>query len=361
MLIGKNGREVRLVKRSGRSELCWTFTETDEHDLRRRTYRFDFSYIRSERLRRELQDYIWYQYRSREKMPATLRQEHSWLKYYEAWLNGRRIDSLFEICRADVEGFLTYLHTCISPKTGQPLRLITQKHIYDTVRGVYRWYCMKQPQYATVAQLFPTDVYQRINRVTHTTCVPAEDVTRFLRVVEHVENPCLCCGATILAVTGLAPGDLLGLRTDCIQISEKGASLRYYHHRKRMFRTIPVNDACVRAVQALKEQTDALRRNAPEESKSQLFLHRNKWKQVTIPSPDLFRYWMRCAQADGQNKKSGEGLKNVEPPDKAGDLVMTPTLIRDALLWDMWERNVPYMVIREFGGHPLFSERGDVV
>lgn len=355
--------------RSERGELCWTFTETNKHSPWQRRYRFDFSYIRSVELRRELQVYLWYHYQSKDKTLATLRQENSWFKYYEVWLHERGIDSLIKICQADVDGFLTYLHTCVSKKTNRPLRLITQKHIYDTVRGIYRWYAFRQPEYVHALQLFPTDVYQRINRVTRTECVSQGDVEHFLQMSEQSENPCMRCGGTILAVTGLSPSDLLGLRTDCIQIGEKGAYLRYYHHRKRTYRTLPVNEACVQAVQTLKEQTEELRRLVPEERRQQLFLHCSKWEQVITPDPDLFRYWMRRAQMadqlqsepDAQKCDGGSDVLHAQAVAHTPDAqLLTCTMVRYALLRDMWERKVPYMVIRELTGYPLFSERGNI-
>lgn len=330
------------MRRSEKKGSLWTFTEKDNHSPWQRIYRFDFSCIRSDILRRELQDYVWGHYRSKDKTLATLRQEYSWMKYYEAWLYERGIGSLSEICQADADGFLTYLHTCVSGKTNRPLRLITQKHIYDTVRSIYRWHAARRAEYARALQLFATDVYQRINRVTRTECVPQGKVTQFLQILEREKEPCLRCGGTILAMTGLSPSDLLSLRTDCIQMRKKGASLRYYHHRKRKFCTIPVSTACVQAVQLLTEQTRQLRQIAPEDRQQQLFLYCDKWEQVITPDPDLFRYWMRRVQM-------------TDVPDAK---LLTCTMVRYALLHDMWERNVPYMVIRELTGYPLFSERG---
>ena len=361
------------MRRSERRGFLWTFTEKDRHSPWQRSYRFDFSYIRSDRLRRELQDYVWSHYRSKGKTLATLRQEYSWMKYYEAWLYERGIESLSQIRQADVDGFLAYLHTCVSGKTNRPLRLITQKHIYDTVRGIYRWHAVRQPEYACTLQLFPTDVYQRINRVTRTECVSQGDVVKVLQTLERAKEPCLRCGGTILAVTGLSPSDLLSLRTDCIQMRKKGASLRYYHHRKHKFCTIPVSTACVQAVQMLTEQTRQLRQIAPEDRQQQLFLYCDKWGQVITPDPDLFRYWMRRAQMTGQLQSEADAqiydagadmshtrqaayLSNV--PDTPDAKLLTCTMVRYALLHDMWERKVPYMVIRELTGYPLFSERG---
>lgn len=342
------------MRRAECRKLCWVLPEEELHSPWKKSCRLDFSYIRSAGMRREIQDYMWYQYHSGRKKPSTLRQENSWLKYYEAWLYGRGIDSLFGIRREDAEGFLTFLHTCVSNKTGRPLRLITQKHIYDTVRSVYRWYAIRCPEYAAAARLFPTDVYQRINRIVRTDHVSQEEIAQFIQVLEKTKNPCLCCGGTILTMTGLAPADLLGLQTDCIQMGREGTYLRYYHHRKRTYCIIPVSQVCVRAVQELKEQTDELRRLAPKERQQQLFLHCNKQNQIVTPDPDLFRYWMRRAQ----EKDLLQEEKNMSATS-AGE-AMTATMLRHALIRDMWERNVPYMVIREMTGFSSVTERGSI-
>lgn len=338
---------------------CWTLTETDEYTPWQKNYRFDFTVIRSEALRQELQYYLWSQYRSNTKKLSTLRQEYSWLKYYEEWLFRRGIHSLREICRADTEGFLTYLHTCISAKTRRPLRLITQKHIYDTVRGIYRWYAVRKEGYLDAFCLFPADAYQRINRITRTECTSRDEADDFLQLLEQAENPCLRCGGTILAVTGISPGDLLCLRTDCIEKEKTGTFLRYYQHRTRRYRVIPVSEVCVHAVETLREQTDPLRQLVPKEKQKHLFLHCGRSGRVISPDPDLFRYWVRSAQS--AVPEAAEGcLQPAEVVNPSGRKEMTPTMLRMALLQDMWERKLPYMVIRELTGYPLFTERGSI-
>lgn len=346
------------MKRPKGDEICWIFPETDPNKPWKKNYRFDFSYIRSVTLRKELQDYIWGCYRHGDKTLATLRQEHSWFKYYEAWLSDRRITSLARVSRVDVEGFLTHLHTCISKKTGRQLRLITQKHIYDTVRGIHLWHAVHNETYAASLRAFPSDVYQKMNRITPSDYASRDDVTRFLRYLEQTRNPCLRCGGRILAETGLSTCDLLDLRTDCIQTDHTGAHLRYYHHRKRQYCVIPVSRTCVRAVQTLIGQTEALRSGTGAEQR--LFLYFDKHMQVCTPSPDVFRYWMRCAQRAGGSEYA-DALQEADAScNMPGEDLMTATRLRQALFYDMWEQKVPYMVMRELAGVPLFSERGSI-
>ncbi|MDD7176689.1 MAG: tyrosine-type recombinase/integrase [Lachnospiraceae bacterium] len=345
------------MKRPKGDEICWSFPETDPDKPWKKNYRFDFSYIHSVALRKELQDYIWGCYRNGDKKLATLRQEHSWFKYYEAWLSDRGITSLARVRRVDVEGFLTYLHTCISKKTGRQLRLITQKHIYDTARGIHLWHAVHKETYADSLRAFPSDVYQKINRITPLEAASRDDVARFLQCLEQTDNPCLRCGGRILAETGLSAGDLLDLRKDCIHTDHTGAHLRYYHHRKRRYCVIPVSQACVRAVQTLIGQTEALRSGAEQH----LFLYFDKRMQVCTPSPDVFRYWMRCAQRAGGGEHADALQEAAAACNMPHEDLMTATRLRQALFYDMWEQKVPYMVIRELAGVPLFSERGSIV
>lgn len=344
------------MRRSEYRNPCWVLTETGAPSPWGKSCRLDFSYIRSEGLRLEFQEYMWHQYRSGRKKPATLRQENCCFKYYEAWLHERGIDSLFRIGPADVDGFLTYLHVCVSQKTGRPLRLITQKHIYDTVRGIYHWYVFRRSEYVAVAQMFSSDVYRCVNCIVRTGYVEQREVTGYLQALEQEQNPCLRWGVKLLAMTGLAPGDLLGLRTDCIQNTETGNILHYYNRRKREWMRIPVSEACVQAVQALWEQTEELRRSAPLQKRQQLFLHRNKHGQVIVPSPDLFRYWMRCTQKE-RGEQNEQTVSAAESRTESMSRPMTATMLRCALIDDMRERKVPYMVIQELSGNPFLAER----
>lgn len=288
-----------------RQEDFWVLTETDPNSqCRGKQYRFDFSFIRSRRLREQFKRYIWKNYRVGDKKPATLRQELSWLRYYESWLHEREIEALEEIGQADAEGFLVFLHVCVSPKTKRPLRMITQKHIYDTVKGIYRWYSWQQPEFLSLAELFPVDVYQRINRTARHQEISEEQAERFLRALEETDNPCLRYGGAILAATGIAPGDLLGLRTDCLQKNGSGVSLCYYNHRKRAYQRIPIGAGCARAVRGLKAHTRELRRHAPKEMQQRLFLHNGKWDQVIVPDTALFCYWLRRLMKNEKNKET---------------------------------------------------------
>lgn len=328
------------------SAQCWVFRErcADASDYGR-SYRFDFSYIHSQMLRKELQKYVWQNYRGRSKTLATLRQEHCWLRYYEQWLYQRGVQSLAWIDEADVEGFLSYLNLCLSKKTGRPLQRMTQKHIYDAVRSVYVWYSGSSPRYAQLAGYFATDAYPKIGERLRTQSAQNGYAQALTEALRRSDNPCLKHGLFLLLATGLTPSQLLTLRTDALEYRAQGVFLRYYHQRKRQYHTIPVSSTCERVFQELRAQTARLRAVVTRTYRKRLFLYETRDKRVIPPSPDLFRYWLRCLQ-----------LQELDMA--AGQKPLTCTQLRVSLMRELSEHQIPQVMIQELTGSVSDTERG---
>ena len=321
----------------------WIYTERDASSAwYGRNYCFDLSFVRSETLRRELREYVWDQYRRRIKKPATLRQEICWMRYYERWLYSREIGSLARITRADAEGFVSFLHVCVSKKTGRPLSILSQKHIYQTICGIYRWYVCRRKEYTRLLLLFPADVYPGARAAQKITPVDSEQVRQAMCVLEHQKNKCLRVGGALILMTGLATGDLLTLRVDALQTNEIGCYVRFYNHKKQRYCALPVSPESAVAWQRLCEQTKTLRAEAPDAYRMRLFLYRDRTGEVKPMNPDLFRYWLRRAQ-------------------QTSDAPVTCTMLREFLLCDLREQQVPPAVIHELTGCGLFAERRHVV
>ncbi len=331
------------------TSLCWVLREKDPRvSACGRQYRFDFRKIRSQTLRRQLQRYVWENYRSGKKTLATLRQEHSNLRYYEAWLYERGRGSLAQLRRADAEGFPAYLSLIRSKKSGQPLRRITQKHIYDTVRSVYCWYAQKNEHYGRLYGYFPTDVYAGISRETRILSASCGQAEQLFHALLQSPNPCLRHGMFILLSTGIAPSDVLALRADALQYRPQGIFLRFYHHRKRRYRTIPVSAACARAIEAQNAQTKQLRSSAGRRYQDRLFLYCTRTHDVIPPSPDMFRYWLRqlAAQTD-RTELTGQRV--------------TCTAFRYLLTQELQREYIPSFIIQELTGCRAAAERRDTL
>lgn len=325
------------MRKTDRTAHCLVLREKNEHvSAYGRQYRFDLGTIRCQPLRRQLRRYILENYKNGTKALTTLRQEYSNLHYYEQWLLERGKSSLLQISRADAEGFPAYLSLIWSKKSGQPLRRITQKHIYDTVRSVYYWYACRNAKYDRLYGYFPTDVYPRIASEVRTLSAPCGQAERLLRALVHCENPCLQNGMLVLLSTGIAPSDVLALRTDALQYRPQGMFLHYYHHRKRCYRTIPVSAVCARAIEAQCAKTAELRAAAGD-CGQRLFLYRTRDRRVAPPSADMFRYWLRGLAA--QNRLPEEACAQV-----------TCTAFRYLLTQELAAQQIPDFVIQELTG-----------
>lgn len=325
--------------------LVYTERDTDSPWYGRH-YHLDLRFVRSDRLRQELKAYVWHHYRYRLKQPSTLRQEICWMRYYENWLYDRAIGSLTGITRSDAEGFVSFLHICVSKKTGRPLSILSQKHIYQTIVGIYRWYACRKQTYVRPLLLFPADVYPGMRGVQKEAAVDWRQVNQVMDTLDRQKNECLRAGSRFILMTGMTPGDLLTLHVDALKMTENGYYVRCYHHRTRTYRMIPVSPQDADAWLRLRVYTDALRADAPAGCRTRLFLYRDRSGGVRPASPDQFRYWLRQAQERQQEACNGE-----QTP-----IPVTCTMLREFLLCSMREQRIPPAVIRELTGCGLYAE-----
>lgn len=317
-----------------------------------RNYHLDLRFVRSDRLRQELKTYVWHHYRYQLKQPATLRQEICWMRYYEQWLYDRRIHSLTQITPADAEGFVSFLHICVSPKTGRPLSIISQKHIYQTILGIYRWYACRKKTYVRTLLMFPIDVYPGMRGVHREAGADLRQINRVMGTLDRQKNECLRAGSRFILMTGMAPGDLLTLHADALNMTENGYYVRCYHHRTRSYRMIPVSPQGADAWLELRTHTESLRADAPAACCTRLFLYRDRSGSVRPVNPDQFRYWLRQAQERQRQEVCAAGHKHAS---------VTCTMLREFLLCSMREQCVPPAVIRELTGCGLYAEGRRVV
>lgn len=307
-----------------------------------RHYHLDLRFVRSDRLRQELKAYVWHHYRYRLKQPATLRQEICWMRYYEQWLYGQGIGSLTRITPADAEGFVSFLHVCTSRKTGRPLCVTTQKHIYQTILGIYRWYACREKAYIRPLLMFPADVYPGVRSGEKAPAVDIRQREQVVFALEQQENECLRAGGRLIFMTGMTLGDLLTLRADALRVHESGCYVHYYHHRRRAECAVPISRCDADRWQHLREYTRELRAEAPDAYRMRLFLYRGRDGRVRPVDPDMFRYWLRLICAEHTD---------IAP--------VTCTMLRKYFLCGLMEQQVPSAVVHELTGCGLYTgQRG---
>jgi integrase len=181
---------------------------------------------------------------------------------------------LKEITNSDIENFITYLHTNILYRREKPLSYRVQKSILTSLKSIIRWCQLHRPDDVPQLEIFTGNEYPGVNHKLKIDFIPDEIVIKINEALKTETNPYIKYGIIILQSTGMRMGDLLRLRTDCVDphlIS--GYTISWFDHKNRRKRApMPVRVECVMAVERLVEATKDLR-DTNENNRESLFVH----------------------------------------------------------------------------------------
>lgn len=325
----------------------WRLTDKDpESQNFGRVYRFDFSYIRNAVTRSILKEYVWANYRTGNRSLRSLRERLLKLKYFEAFCSFGETPSLRDINNETVTKFITFLRLQQSSSTGKPLSYVYQKSCLDTLKSLVNWCRIYMTEYAPQKEVFTGNEYLGVNRRLKIDFIPDDVMDRINHALKEEENPYIKYGTIILETTGMRPGDLLLLRTDCIQEHPiSGHTISWFDHKNRKDRDrLPVPAECVEAVRRLTEVTATIREKADADIQDRLFIYKpwlgtNK-REIIIVSRLVFSQWYRLfARRHGITGNDGR-IYNI-----------TARKFRRTLATDMLSRGANIKVIQEVLGH----------
>ncbi len=255
----------------------WNIVDNDKNSQHYgRNFKFDFSYISSEEIKDIVKDYVWQNYRVGNKTLSTLYVYiNSRLKRFFGFIESKN-KRLKELDNADIDMFVSLLHTSISKKTGKPLGYQNQKKELDAIKGLFYWCQLHRPNNVPTIEIFTGNEYTGVNRKLKIDFIPDDVVAQINEALRTEENPYLKYGIIILQSTGMRIGDLLKLRIDCIKphlIS--GYTIEWTQHKGRKNKApMPVRSECVAAIDKLIEITSELREEADEKDKDTLMIWR---------------------------------------------------------------------------------------
>lgn len=255
----------------------WNLKDNDiESQNYSRNFRFDFSYITSEGIKEVVKDYILQNYRTGNKVLKRLYDEFSDLKHFNSFAKNKNITSFAELTNSDIDNFISFLHTTISDKSGKPLAYNSQKIMLDALKSIIYWCQLHKPEAVPDRGIFTGNEYVGVNHKLKIEFIPDDVLNSINEVLKKEENPYVKYGIIILESTGMRIGDLLKLRIDCIKphlIS--GYTITWFDHKNRKERPpMPVRSECAVAVDKLIEATKKLRKEADENIKDILFIHK---------------------------------------------------------------------------------------
>lgn len=242
-----------------------------------RNFKFDFSYISSKEIKDVVKDYVWQNFRVRNISLITLyRYLNSNLVRFFTFVENENKE-LSELSNADIDKYVSLLHTTISKITGKPLGYQSQKKELDAVKGLIRWCQLHRPNDVPTTEIFTGNEYIGVNRKLKIDFIPDDVVAQINEALKTEENPYLKYGIIILQSTGMRIGDLLKLRIDCIKphlIS--GYTIEWTQHKGRKDKApMPIRSECVAAIEKLVEITAELRDEADEKDKDTLMIWRS--------------------------------------------------------------------------------------
>lgn len=311
-----------------------------------RTFHFDFSYIHSEEMKSVVKDYVWQNRKTGNMTLSKLQQDLFRFRHFTEFAAQNKIDSFRELDNTKVDLFLSYLRTVISSCTKKPLSYQSQKKILDTVKSIIAWCRIHRPEAIPAVEIFSGNEFTGINRRMKVDFIPDEVMAQINIALKAEENPYLKYGIVILESTGMRAGDLLKLRTDCIQPHlVSGYTISWFDHKNRRERPpMPVRAECAHAVQKLIEITEPLRDEADESIKDMLFIYRcptgHLAGQVVVPTHRIMCYWLKDF-VEKNNILDSDGTPYN----------LTAHQFRRTLGTDMLSKGTDFNVIQQVLGH----------
>jgi integrase len=307
-------------------------------------YKFDFSYISSDEIKDVAKDYVWQNYKVGNKALSTLYREiNSYFFQFIRFADTRNITSLKGLTNADVDNFISYLHTTISEKSKKPFGTSMQINCLKSLKSVVYWCQLHRPDDVPTTEIFTGNEYTGVNRKLKIDFIPDDVVAQINEALRTEENPYLKYGIIILQSTGMRIGDLLKLRIDCIKphlIS--GYTIEWLQHKGRKNKApMPVRSECVAAIDKLIEITSELREEADEKDKDTLMIWRvPKGVVRTISQSTFAQNWFDKFVRDNDIKDANGEYYNL-----------TSHQFRRTLGTDMLSKGTNLNVIQEVLGH----------
>ena len=326
----------------------WNIVDNDvESQHYGRNFKFDFSYISSEKNKDVVKDYIWQNYRVRNISLNTLYTYlNSYLMRFFGFVENENKE-LSELSNADIDRYVSLLHATISKRTRKPLGYQSQKKTLDAVKGLIRWFQLHRPNDVPMIEIFTGNEYIGVNRKLKIDFIPDDVVAQINEALKTEKNPYLKCGIIILQSTGMRIGDLLKLRIDCIKphlIS--GYTIEWTQHKGHKDKPpMPVRSECVAAIEKLVEITSELRDEADEKDKDTLMIWRvpvgkGAGKVMPISQKTFGTVWF------------DKFIKDNNIKDANGDYYnLTSHQFRRTLGTDMLSKGTNINVIQQVLGH----------
>lgn len=309
-------------------------------------FKFDFSYIESDSIKNIVTAYVWRNYKESNNALSKLYGDIVKFKLFNDFAVSNNITSFKILKNKEIDMFISYLKTKLSTKTNKGYSYEYQKKCLDTLKAIIRWGQLYMPNELPKTEIFTGNEYVGVNRKLKIDFIPDEVLEQINKALKNEENPYIKYGIIILQSTGMRIGDMLKLTTDSVKrhlIS--GYTLTWYDYKNRKERQpMPIPNECAIAVEKLIEYTKDLRKQADDNIKGSLFIH----KPINGKGGNVLKVMHQTTYY----KWLSEFIKKNDIRDTNGEYYnLTSHQFRRTLATDMLSKGIDLKAIQEVLGH----------
>jgi len=307
---------------------------------------FDFSAFSNSEIKHITKAYVWENYRASNRAIKGLQAFLLGLKRFNVFCIENEIYSLRQLTNSTAEDYLSYLRTYISKETGKLISAAYQRSCFGALKSLVAWCRVFLPEYVPTQQIFIGSEFRQTQSKPKIDFIPDELLAKINDALIVEKNPYLKYGILILEYTGMRKGDLLLLKTDCIQEHPiSGYTISWFDHKNRANRNhLPIPIECKNAVEQLLLASESARVHAHPELANYLFLYTpsigTKSGETILVSRYVFSKWCGDFCAKHNICSSNGELYRI-----------TPHMFRRTLATNMMSKGVNLNVIQQALGH----------
>lgn len=261
----------------------WRLTDNNKNSLSyKKSFIFDFTYIKSEKIKNIIKSYVWRNYIERTLLVKTLYSTNLHFKYFSMFAELHNISSLELLDNKDISNFMSFLKTTLSIKTKTPLSYLYQKDCLVSLKVVLHWGQLHIPSELPTKEIFEGNEFIGVNSKPRIDFIPDDVMRQINLALKNEQNPYLKYGIIILQSTGMRISDMLKLKINCLKPHAiSGWTLAWYDHKKKKFREpMPIHEVCANAIQMIMDVTNNSRCEADNDVKDYLFIRLQKGDEI---------------------------------------------------------------------------------
>lgn len=239
----------------------------------------EFTTLSPKPLAKRYYAYILYHKQRKSKTESSLYTEVKMIRYLFEYLQQRDISSLRDFSMTQMQTFFTYLKICKS-KQNKLLAQSSQRLVYTFFKNFSLWLDTFYPKEAPPLHIFQKSPYRHNNAHLKTTYFRDNELSQIKQALRKEEDVYTKCYILISLYYGLRSGDIVALRSDCLQRSSKDNryDLHYIDHKQHISVVLPaIAVPVIKAIHLLLEKGKSLRE---EVNLEYLFVKRNRDNQI---------------------------------------------------------------------------------